>query len=92
MKPNTATFNAVLSCLAAAALQAEPGANLWQAAEDALCFFCCMADSSFADVDATSYSCTIMILALAGRAAHAEGLRQLMQQQVGIRLSCSTLR
>ncbi|KAK9840167.1 hypothetical protein WJX74_004587 [Apatococcus lobatus] len=59
VKPNTATFNAVLSCLAAAALQAEPGADLGQAADDALYFFCCMADSSFADVDATSYSCII---------------------------------
>ena len=74
----------MLSCLAAAALQAEPGADLGQAADDALYFFCCMADSSFADVDATSYSCIITVLVLAGRGAHAEGLRQLMQQQVGI--------
>ncbi len=82
VKPNTATFNAVLSCLAAAALKAAPGADLGKVANDALFFFRCMADSSFADVDATSYSCVITVLVLAGRGAHAEGLRQLMQHQV----------
>ncbi len=81
MKPNTATYNAVLSCLAAAALKEEPGAELGKAADDALFFFHCMADSGFADVDATSYSCVITVLVLAGRGDQAEGLRQLMQQQ-----------